>query len=345
MLLSHEERICRAIELKEVDRLPFSTWTHCHNIDRFPRKLAEFTLQFQKDLDIDFIKFNPYGRLSTVDWGADFRQSASNFEAPQMTHPIINTLKDWDRIVPRSGDEGEYAVVLEAERLVIKELPKDVPFVITVFSPLTIASWMATEPTIIEHLRTDPDRVERGLEIIMNTTIEFIEAAVCNGASGVFMSSKMSHIGALSREEHKKFVMKYDIEIFNRVKNKTWLNIEHIHGAKTWWKDIVKNYPVPIFNWHDRDDGPGMAEARKVTPEKCFWGGLSHLKSIHEGTEEELKFQVEDTWRHNGGRGVILGPGCVMNARVTRDRLKFIAKCVKETAGEQARITQERRNL
>ncbi len=333
MPLTHEERIRRAIELKEVDRLPFATWMHCHNIDRFPRKLAEFTVQFQKDLDTDFIKFNPYGRLSTVDWGADFRQSQSDFEAPQMTHPVLNTLKDWDRIVPRRGDEGEYAVVLEAIRLTLKELPKDVPLVVTVFSPLTIASWMATEPTIIEHLRTNPERVERGLEVIMNTTIEFAEAAVRNGASGVFMSSKMSHVGALSREEHARFVMKYDVEIFNRVKDKAWLNIEHIHGAKTWREDIVKNYPVPIFNWHDRDDGPSMAEARKITPDKCFWGGISHLKTLNqEGSEDELRAQVKDTWAHNGGRGVILGPGCVMNARVPRDRLKFIAKCVRETA-------------
>ena len=333
MSLSHRERIENAIALKEVDRLPFGLWMHCHNTDRFPRRLAEFTIQIQKDLDLDFVKFMPYGRFTTVEWGALFESAPGFFDAPAMVEPIIKEEDDWIRkIVPRKGTEGEYAVVLEAQRLVFEELPKDVPFIVTIFSPLTIASWLATEKTLMEHLRTAPEKVKKALLVILETTVNYVLAAVKGGADGVFFSSKMSHTDGLSREDHLKYVVKYDLELFERIKNKTWLNVVHIHGAHTWREDIVTRYPVPIFNWHDRDDGPSMDEARKLTPDKCFWGGLSHLKTINDGTEEELRIQAENTWRHNNGRGVILGPGCVVNARTPRERLKFIAECVKKTA-------------
>jgi uroporphyrinogen decarboxylase len=332
MSLSHRERIENAISLKEVDRLPFGIWMHCHNSDRFPRRLAEFTLQFQRDLDLDFVKFMPYGRFSTVEWGALFESAPGFFDAPSMVEPVIKNIEDWKtKVVPRKGSEGEYAVVLEAQRLVLEELPKDVPFIVTIFSPLTIASWLATESVVLEHLQEAPEEVERALSIIRDTTIDYVKTAVQMGADGVFFSSKMSHTDALSREDHLKYVINHDLEIFNEINPKTWFNIVHIHGDKTWREDIVTRYPVPVFNWHDRDDGPSMDEARKLTPDKCFWGGLSHLKTINDGNREDLKFQVQDTWNHNQGKGVILGPGCVINARTPRETLKYIAECVKNT--------------
>lgn len=332
MSLSHRERIERAISGQEVDRLPWSMWKHCHNIDRFPRKLAEYTLMMQRELDLDFVKFIPYGQVQCVDWGLDLRQSQSDLEQPRIVEPVIKTLSDWDKIVPRRGYEGEYAVILEAQRIVKESLPKDVPFIVTIFSPLTIVTWLSDNTTVLTHMRLYPEKVEHVFEIIMETMIDYVEAAVRGGADGYFLAVRNSQVDLLSREEHKRFVMKYDMEMINRLKSKTWLNVAHIHGAHTWREDIVKNYDVPIFNWHDRDDGPSFDEARKLSPDKCFWGGLSHLKSLIDGTDEEIKAQVADTLRHNNGKGVILGPGCVVNSRTTMERLKFVAECVKATA-------------
>lgn len=334
MGLTSRERIQRAITLEEVDRLPFSLWMHCHNTDRFPRKLAEFTLDIQRDLDLDFVKFMPYGRFSTVEWGANYAVSPGFFDEPKLIEPVIQNVGDWEKnVVARKGTEGEYAVVLEAQRITMESLSKEVPLIVTIFSPLTNAAWLTSEEILIDHLRTQPQKVTDALEIMLETTVDYVNAAVEKGAEGVFFASRMSHITALSQEEHKKYVIDYDVELLNRIKDKTWLNIVHIHGAKTWREDIVKSYPVPIFNWHDRDDGPSMDEARAITPDKCFWGGMSHLKSIKDGTEEDLKIQIENTWRHNDGRGVILGPGCVVNARTPRERLRFISKYAHKMVG------------
>ena len=74
-----------------------------------------------------------------------------------------------------------------------------------------------------------------------------------------------------------------------------------------------------------------MTEARKTAPNKVFASGLSRLK-IRDGAKEDLKAQVEDSWKHNGGKGIILAPGCTIDPRVAPETLQFIRKCVEATA-------------
>ena len=67
--MTHRQRIEHALALEETDRLPFGFWWHFPNRDRAPRRLAELALGLQQKLDLDFIKFSPYGLYSVVDWG------------------------------------------------------------------------------------------------------------------------------------------------------------------------------------------------------------------------------------------------------------------------------------
>ena len=68
-IMNHLQRIENALQLKATDRLPFGFWKHFPNEDRSPRRLAEMMLALQKQLDLDFIKYMPYGLYSVVDWG------------------------------------------------------------------------------------------------------------------------------------------------------------------------------------------------------------------------------------------------------------------------------------
>jgi hypothetical protein len=71
-----------------------------------------------------------------VDWGVllDVRGGK---ETPVEAEYPIQTPEDWRRLRPHRGDEGEYLIVLEAQRIAIEERRSDVPLVQTVFSPLT----------------------------------------------------------------------------------------------------------------------------------------------------------------------------------------------------------------
>lgn len=328
--MSSRTRIEKAIAMQRPDRMPFSMWMHFPNNDRSPRRLADMSAYYQRELGLDFVKFMPYGLFSCVDYGLPLKVFPGFYDAPVAEAPLVTRPEDWDRIQPRSGVEGEYAVVLEAQRLFLKQA-KDVPLVQTVFSPLTTAIKLTTEGTLIEHIRNNPKKVHEALEKITETTVQWAKAAVENGAAGIFMATQVSLKSQLTVAEHREFVKKYDMPVLEAIKGKSWFTIYHLHGKDIWLEEFT-DYPVQAFNWHDRDDGPSHVEARAMLPGKCFCGGLAHLSTAHAGTDAEIKAQVEDAWNAVNGEGVIFTPGCVLNTKISMDRLRFIAKCVKETA-------------
>ncbi len=76
------ERVRAALRCDTVDRPPYSFWTHFPGIDLDPVRLAQSTITFARELDLDFVKAMPNGQFCTEDWGvvSDF---SDDFRATQ----------------------------------------------------------------------------------------------------------------------------------------------------------------------------------------------------------------------------------------------------------------------
>lgn len=330
MSMTHKQRIENALALKETDRIPYSLWMHFPNRDRHPRRLAELSLNCQKRFDLDFIKFMPFGMYSTIDYGIDLDVFPGFLDAPVAHKPFVEKVEDWDKIHFVPGTEGEYAIVLEAQRILFGMMDERIPFLQTVFSPMTTAAKLSTPALLVEHIRQDPCRVRRALEIITATTLQFVKATVALGADGLFYASQFSTSDLLDRATHDAFVRKYDFEVLDAVKGKTWFNVLHLHGANTYIKE-AEDYPVQALNWHDRDDGPSMEEVRRSS-KKAFLGGLSWGKNWLAKKDTEVIAEVREVVGRNGGKGVILAPGCVIDPSTPDERLDLVRRTVLETA-------------
>ena len=150
------------------------------------------------------------------------------------------------------------------------------------------------------------------------------------GADGLFFASQFSTSDLLDMPTHEEFVRKYDMPILDAVKDRTWFNILHLHGANTYIREL-QDYPVQAFSWHDRDDGPSMEEVRRFS-NKAFVGGLSWGNKWLTKSNAEVRAEVVEVAARNGGRGVILGPGCVIDPSTPEERLELVHKTVLETA-------------
>jgi uroporphyrinogen decarboxylase len=287
-------------------------------------------IELQKELDLDFIKFMPYGLYSVVDWGLPLKMFEGLLDPPVPAKHVVSRPGDWKRLKRVKGDEGEYAVVLEAQRLALAELDGSVPLVQTVFSPLTSCAKLAGYETLIKHLQEDPDTVQAVLEMVTETTVEFACKAVELGADGFFFATQMSSRKMLSPVLHQRFVKHYDFQVLEAIKNRTWLNILHVHGSDAMIGECL-DYPVQVLNWHDRDDGPPLAEVRKIT-DKCLLGGVGHLGALLKDSPQEIASQIEDAWRQTEGRKLIIGPGCGANTRTPWDNVLQIKKSIRATA-------------
>ena len=328
-MFTHKQRIENAIAMKENDRTPYSMWMHFPNRDRSPRRLAEMALGNQKKYDLDFIKYMPFGLYTTIDMGANLDVFEGFLKPPVLHEPVVKTAADWDKMRPVCGRSGEYAVVLESQRILMSMMDEHVPFLQTLFSPATTMAKLCSPKALVEHMREAPEKVHRVLEMITDTTIQFAKAAVALGTDGFFYATQLSGRQTMTAEEHNEFVKKYDLEILNAVKNDTWFNVLHMHGAEV-RIDEVQDYPVQGLSWHDRDDGPTMDEVRKYST-KAFVGGLSWGENWLTKTEEQVAAEVREMC---GRPGVIIGPGCVIEPQTPEKYLQLvhdtIVKCSKK---------------
>jgi len=327
--MSHRERIEKALALEETDRLPFGFWWHFPNQDRAPRRLAQLSLELQQKLALDFIKFSPYGLYSAVDWDVTLDVRGGRLPPVQAEHPIRKP-EDWRRLRRLRGTEGEYLVVLEAQRIALSEMRQRVPLLQTVFSPLTTALKLAGPETLLTHLRDAPSAVHTGLAIIAETTRQFATEVVVRGADGLFFANQTANDGYLTRAEYREFVRKYDLAVLDAVKGRSWFNILHLHGEKVMFDEVI-DYPVQALNYHDREAGPSLTELRKRT-RKCLVGGIGHNTTLVHGTQAEVDAQVKDAWRQVNRRGLILGPGCVASLESPEVNILQLRKSVLSAA-------------
>ena len=327
--MSHRERIEKALTLEETDRLPFGFWWHFPNQDRAPRRLAQLSLELQQKLDLDFIKFTPYGLYSVVDWGVTLDVRGGKLPPVQAEYPIKKP-EDWRRLTPWRGTEGEYLVVLEAQRIALAEMHQRVPLIQTVFSPLTTALKLARPEKLLAHLREAPRAVHAGLEVIAETTRRFAAEAVARGADGLFFASQTANEGYLTRAEYAEFARKYDLIVLETVCGRSWFYVLHLHGERIMF-DQVLDYPVQTLNYHDREVGPSLAEMRKRTG-KCLIAGIGHSTTLVHGTQAEVDAQVQDAWRQVNRRGLILGPGCVASLESPEANVLQLRRSVEKTA-------------
>ena len=81
----------------------------------------------------------------------------------------------------------------------------------------------------------------------------------------------------MTAEEYEEYGVPYDMEVLEAAKD-GWMNTIHAHGPNI-MLELLKNYPVDVFNWHAWETYPAVDEASLVTG-KCLMGGLN-LSLIH----------------------------------------------------------------
>src|SRR5690349_18469725 len=125
------ERVHAALKGEPVDRPPFIFWHHFRPHGS-ARALAEATLDFFGRFDLDIYKLMP------------------DLPYP-FPHRSITRLDDWHLLAPVAIDAGTFGRQIDAVYRVRAEVGPDVPFVITMFSPLTEALYFAGSERLHEH--------------------------------------------------------------------------------------------------------------------------------------------------------------------------------------------------
>ena len=320
------ERIRRVLDGELVDRVPYSAWIHFPGIDLDADRLADATLAFYRDLNLDFVKNMSNGMFSIEDWGCDCDFSAIvEGGVARVTKYAVEGPADWEKLSELDIEKGALGRELRSLSRLLHELRGEAPVLATVFSPLTTAQKLSGT-LFLEHLRTHPRSLKQGLSRIAACTARFAVRAIELGCAGLYFASQMSQRSLLAEEEYREFGVPYDLEVLEAVEGGSWFNVVHIHGNGIMF-GLLEDYPVQGISWHVWETKPTVEEFVAADNAKCIVGGLRR-SMITSGNRPELAKDVSGMMRITGGRRLMLAPGCVVRAPCDLETLRYLRRTI-----------------
>lgn len=331
MTMTKKERIKAAIKGEKVDRIPYSFWTHMPGTDLDPEAISQETYGFYKKYDLDFVKTMNNGMYAVEDFGCtvDYSEIVKGGVAKLTSSPIA-CASDWRKLKPTPPTEGSNARELLHLQLVLEKLKgEEVPVIFTVFTPLTIADKVSAGKVLSYIEGGHGSDVKAALEVITETTAQLAERAIEMGADGVFLASQMSSYDKCAGSQYLEYGKPYDLKVL-KAAEKGWMNTIHCHGNNIMF-DLLKDYPVQVFNWHAWETLPAIDEAYALTG-KCLMGGLNR-NDITAQNRGAIRHQIFQSFKLLEGRHLILTPGCVLRYPLDEAMLAFIGSARTEIEG------------
>jgi len=316
--MTKRERIRASLSGQPVDRVAIAMWRHWPVDDQDPVALAQRALEYQQRYDWDFIKIPPSHTYCVDDYGTKTVWRGRTIGDREHVDRVVKRIEDWDSIQPLDVNEGAYGKQLQCLRMVLDRREPEIPVIHTMFNPLNMARYLAGDETFLVHLRREPERVERALDALTATSVDFAKAVISGGADGVFLSTAAANHAAMSEAEYVRFGRPYDIRVLKAAAG-GWFNVLHM-CRHTPMLALVADYPIHAINWHDRAAGPDLAKAARVFPGTVV-GGIEQHELLHFGTPADVDLQVQDAIRQMNGRRLIVAAGCTYQLTVPEGNL------------------------
>lgn len=334
------QRMKALLNGEKTDRPGAALWKHIYLEDRHPVDFVKRTIELQEANNWDFIKISYNGLLMPEAFGSEIEWSKDYNTFPRMIRHNVTHPEEWLTLKPASVKEGALRREIEATARLVEHFKGEVPILPTIFSPLTSAQEMycgfQNPWPIMGDMKYSGEKLHKGLEVITETTIRFVEELVKVGVDGIFLATHFASYARASREQHDEFARPYDLQVLNAVKDKTWLNLMHIHGTEQLFFKEIEDYPVQGFNWEDISSNISMKDARAVS-DKLLVGGIEQLEDFRELDRENLKEKLRmrvKAAREAAGEKLVVASGCCVPSDIPEYRFNVLKEVMDEIVAE-----------
>jgi uroporphyrinogen decarboxylase len=326
--MTHRERVEATLAGKAVDRPAVSMWRHFYDLEQTIDGLVEAMLAFQKRFDWDFIKVNPRACYHVQDWHNRYDFSPAPQAGPNLVDHRIKTPDDWLKLPVLASTEGvlgEHVVALGEIRT---QLDPDVPMIMTVFTPLSLAEELAGKKGLAEHF-AQPEKLKAGLERITETFEHFVDMCFAAGVDGIFYATTFwASRDSLTEQQYDEFSRPYDERIMNRIRKKGWLNVLHVCKSNNMLLHLADLKPN-AFHWDATDKtNLSIGEGLKRLNAPVI-GSIDGQRLADEGAGPWVDEQLKACAKATGKRRWIVGAGCTVPANISDDSLTYVRQAVE----------------
>ena len=303
------ERVRAALKGQDVDSVPVSMWRHFFSEETSAESLAEAMLGFQSQFDWDFMKVNPRASYHVEDWGVRLKYNGDN--PPTVIETPVRSANDWLKVGLLNINQGVLGEHLTSLEIIARRLKGEVPFIMTIFTPLSIAARLVeSEEIFLDHLRNYTNSINSALEVITDTFTSFAKACLERGASGLFYATtNWATSDHLTEEEYRRFARPYDLKLLTALPPAEF-NVLHVCHQNNLLR-AVNDYPVHAFSWDPRGLGnPSLMEGKCLVNGRTVIGGIAQDTSLVESEPKKLTAEIFGMRVVMGEKGWMLGPGC-----------------------------------
>ncbi len=333
------ERVRAALAGQEVDRPPAGFWGHDYVREWTPQGLADATLERARRYDWDFIKVNPRASYYAEAWGNTHKPSGDPARGPLLVDYALKSAADLDKIAALDVQQGPFGEQLQALRLIGEALKGEVPFVQTVFSPLTVIGWLAglDLAAVRRMMRENGKALHSALAAVSETLAAYARASLDAGANGIFFATvDWGTYDTATKEQYDEFGRPYDLPVLAAVAGAEF-NVLHVCHRNNMLESLL-DYPVAVFNWAAEQTGnPSLADILKKT-QKAVMGGVA-VATMSGGTPEQVTAEVREAVAQTEGRRFLLAAGCSIPPQTPEANLR--AALAALSSGEDAPSSEE----
>ena len=330
--MSKRERVLAALQDREVDRPPFSFWGHDFLREWSAEGLAAAMVESVRAYDYDYLKVNPRATYFAEAWGCRYRPSNDPARAPEVERWLLHEAADLAAVRPVDGTGGPFAEQLDALHRIGEGLGGEVPFIQTVFSPLSVVSRLANDRELVHRWMTEaPGVLHSALAAVAETLSSYAGACLDAGAGGVFFATtEWATYDACAVGEYQTFGRPYDLRVLEAVAGAP-INVLHVCRPHN-MLGLLFDYPVAAVNWAVHAPGNLSLVEAQAKSGKAVMGGVDERHALFNGLPDDVRSQVREALRQTGGRRFLLAPGCSISPQTPPENLRAAAVAVKDAS-------------
>ena len=275
----------------------------------------------------DYELFENYGvpfdmTVEVEGMGAGVDMGSDKYE-PHVTVYVIQTVADWQKIIPLGAAYGRARVTTDAIRI-LKAGAAEVPVIGNLTGPVSVASSLMEPVIYYKELRRKKDDAHAFMEFVTDQIIEFAKAQLEAGADVIAISEPSGTGEILGPVYFQDFAVKYLNKLIRAIReyDPAVPVIVHICGQIHSVYGQLQQLDADVFSF---DAVVGIKEVRDNLPGKLFMGNISSF-AIESADEEKITAMTRNAIRN----GVdILAPACGLGTGSPLANIQAILKTAK----------------
>jgi len=247
------------------------------------------------------------------------------------THPLEEG-KTLDQLPPFEETKGRIPVVLQALRMMKKDMGEEVAIYGLLCGPFTLALHLLGNDIFLK-MFDEPEEVKKVMDYCVSIANKMSDWYLRDGADVVAIVDPMT--SQISPDMFEEFVGPYVNKVCDHIRAKNGLSALFVCG------DVTRNLEVMLATTCDAlhvDEQIDMAAFRSLAEKanKAFGGNIPLTVALLLGSEDTCKRATLNILDTCGTKGFILAPGCDLTYHTPAKNLQAVTQMVHDAYARDA---------